>query len=459
MFMNYKIDKEISDICLIYKSIFISDFPEEEYNAKIEKGYVILPVKFYQDNKLIGFCLMIEKQFNSSLHCWIGGVLPEYRKNGVFSNFIDWVIKYAEKNKYSRITLNTDNHKPDIIRMMVKYGFDITEVENTQYGDGKKIKFEFNVCPPAKMRLSITDRCNMDCFFCHSEGNFTSSIGNMELSAIERLMIQARKLNFKEITITGGEPMLYFQGVKSVVDNCGKWIHPPRIKICTNGLLLDKNKIEYLKQYKGELELNISMHSVYSEQISEVSGVKYEIKKLKDIFKEINHLNIKCRINTVILKGINDSEKSIRDLLSFAFDNGIKTLQFLELLVTKKQNTVKEYYVNIDEIENRIKLLDQYYEVKTIEKTNKKTSLMLSQKEENLKVVLFRLSCRCGCDNCYKENDVKIGADMYLHPCYIDSDANCGNAVIDLKEAMRHREEFLTSKESGYSNELLYWGE
>ena len=201
------------------------------------------------------------------------------------------------------------------------------------------------------------------------------------------------------------------------------------------------------------------MHSVYSEQISEISGVKYEIKKLKEIFKEINHLNIKYRINTVILKGINDSEKSILDLLSFAFDNGIKTLQFLELLVTKKQNTVKEYYVNIDEIENRIKLLDQYFEIKTIEKTNKKTSFMLSRKEENLKVVLFRLSCRCGCGDCYKENDVKIGADMYLHPCYIDNEANCGNAVTNLKEALKHREEFLTSKESGYSNELLYWGE
>lgn len=457
--MTYKIEKEISDICLIYKTIFLSNFPEEEYKSKIEKGYETLPIKIFQDNKLVGFCIIIDKKVNSTLHCWIGGVVPEYRNKKVFSSFIGWAIEYAEKNGYRRITLNTDNYKPDIIRIMVKYGFDIIEIENTKYGDGKKIKFVFNIFPASKMRLSITDKCNMNCFFCHTEGNFTSSIGNMELSAIEQLMIQACKLNYKEVTITGGEPLLYFEGVKTVLDNCKRWINPPKIKICTNGTLLDENKLELFSKYKGELELNISIHSVDSDQILAMTGVKFNINKTKYIFMLLNRYQIKYRVNTVILKGVNDNEKSILDLLSFAFDNQIKSVHFLELLVTKQQKDLTGYYINIDEIEKKIKLLCHSFEINTIEKNSKKTSLMISKNEKNISVVLYRLSCRCGCDNCYKENDVKIGADMCLHPCYIDNKANCGNAVQNLKEVMKNREAFLISKESSYSNELLYWGE
>ena len=181
--MKYIIDNEIEDICSIYYHIFLSAFPENEYNEKIKKGYSVFPVKFVSDNKLTGFCFLIDKHDNSTIHCWIGGVLPQFRNKGAFSGFIEWIIEYAYEKKYKHITLNTDNNKPDIIRMLVKFGFSIIDVGHTSYGDGKKIMFMYDVNPPRKMRLSITDHCNMNCFFCHSEGNYTSSGNNMPVSA------------------------------------------------------------------------------------------------------------------------------------------------------------------------------------------------------------------------------------------------------------------------------------
>ena len=103
-----------------------------------------------------------------------------------------------------------------MLKLLVEYGFCIIDVKKSEYGDGHKLISIYDICTPRKMRLSITDRCNMDCFFCHSEGNFTCNSGHMPLSAIEQLLIQANRMNFTEITITGGEPLTYLEGVLSV---------------------------------------------------------------------------------------------------------------------------------------------------------------------------------------------------------------------------------------------------
>lgn len=84
--------------------------------------------------------------------------------------------------------------------------------------------------------------------------------------------------------------------------------------------------------------------------------------------------------------------------------------------------------------------------------------LLILKNNSYMKVTLFRLSCRCGCESCFKENDIKIGADMLLHPCYLEHEVNCGNAVFNLKEAVRHRDEFMSTRNSNYVDEALYWG-
>lgn len=105
-----------------------------------------------------------------------------------------------------------------------------------------------------------------------------------------------------------------------------------------------------------------------------------------------------------------------------------------------------------------MKALSSMFNIKQIEKTNKKTVYILQRDDKCIKVILFRLSCRCGCSVCTKENDIKIGADMILHHCYL-KDVNCGNAVMDLEKAIENREEYLKSQEMDYSYNTLYWGE
>ena len=455
--MKYIIDDNLEDIMAIYPEIFLTSFPQKSYDKKLQNGNWIIKVKFIEDGKTIGFCLVNDKPEDRRLHCWIGGVLPEFRKNGVFSGFIDWIVRYAFEKKYDCITLNTDNNKPAIIRMLVKYGFRIINVTESEYGDGNKIHFIFDIHSERKMRLSITDYCNLDCFFCHSEGNFSASSNNIPLSAIEQLLIQAQRMNFSEITITGGEPLIYFEGVRLILEHCNSWTHLPKIKLCTNGIALDEQKISILKQYEGKIELNISLHTVNGDVMSKITRVEIDPAKYEKLFQCLEKNSIGYRVNSVLLKGINTDQQSLTSFFDFLFDNNVKAVHLLELLVKKDQKDFYRYYESIEEIEKKMKALSSMFNIKQIEKTNKKTVYILQRDDKFIKVILFRLSSRCGCSGCTKENDIKIGADMILHPCYL-KDVNCGNAVMNLEKAIKNREEYMKSQEMDYSYNTLYWG-
>ena len=74
--MRYFIDDSYDDIISIYSEVFLSSFPKESYNDKLKKGYRILNIKFVENDELVGFCLVLDKSNISTLHCWMGGVLP-----------------------------------------------------------------------------------------------------------------------------------------------------------------------------------------------------------------------------------------------------------------------------------------------------------------------------------------------------------------------------------------------
>ena len=455
--MKYVIVKSTTEISSIYSDVFLDKFPAERYRQIENAGNSILPIQFMlDDNTLAGFALVIEKHTESTLHCWLGGVLPEYRHSGIFSGFIDWIIQYSTENKYAYVTINTDNYKPDIIRVLVKFGFAIIGVEQTKYGDGNKIMLRFDIHAPQKMRLSITNQCNMKCFFCHSEGNYISSVCKMSLSAIDQLLIQAQRLNFKEITITGGEPLMYQEGIVRILDNCSRWFRSPCIKICTNGTLLDFEVLQAIRKYPRKITLNISMHTMNENLIPQITGIHVKRIKYDKLFSELNACGIEYRLNYILLNGLNDSKETLRDLFKYAMLSKIRDIHMLELLVTKEQTMLIPYYVSLETVVKRIYQLSTDFQVELLKKTDKKCEFLLCKDDAFLKVVLFRLSCRQGCERCYVDNDIKIGANMHLYPCYLKNGQDCGNAVLNLKRAMENRDEFF--RKCGGEDNSLYWG-
>ena len=157
------------------------------------------------------------------------------------------------------------------------------------------------------LRVSITDRCNLRCFYCIPKGDikFKEKREFLSFEEIERVLKIFVQCGIEKIRITGGEPLLR----TNFVDFIKRILKIQKIKdlsITTNGLLLKK----FAKELKdaGLNRLNISLDTLNPDKFRKITKLG-ELSNVLDgieLAKNIGFSPIK--INVVVLKGINDDE-------------------------------------------------------------------------------------------------------------------------------------------------------
>lgn len=96
-----------------------------------------------------------------------------------------------------------------------------------------------------RLRLVVTNECNLNCFYCHNEGQPKSSdFLSLDLFAQIIRLIGSGSRDLDKITFSGGEPLLhpkleYFVRELSSLARVGT--------IVTNGLLLDERRLNSLR--------------------------------------------------------------------------------------------------------------------------------------------------------------------------------------------------------------------
>ena len=180
-----------------------------------------------------------------------------------------------------------------------------------------------------KLRISVTDRCNMRCLYCMPKNNekWLHYSETLSFSEITRLVSIFVDLGIEEIRITGGEPL-----VRSNLELLIKTITTmPGIKsigMTTNGLLLtDKVKLLSLA---GLTNVNISLDSFKEDRFNMISGVS-GVEKVITSIKDAANAGFDVKINTVIVRGWNDDE--IVDFAMFARNTGhhVRFIEFMPL--------------------------------------------------------------------------------------------------------------------------------
>ncbi len=119
-----------------------------------------------------------------------------------------------------------------------------------------------------KFRVSITDSCNLRCFFCHNEGQ--GAFGQVRVSRLTvtdyKCIIEAAvNAGVREVKLTGGEPLLYKNSGRDIVDlisgiNTLRAKQQFGLSMITNGLLLHRYA-EALKNV-GLDRVTISLHTL-----------------------------------------------------------------------------------------------------------------------------------------------------------------------------------------------------
>lgn len=460
--MIFCIEKNLNTVQKLHPLIFPDPFPTESCKRKMEKGETLLPVVFYDKDVPVGYGIVMDKQQERILHAWVGGVLPAFQHEGIISAFYRWLIELAEQKNYRFIEGNTDNYKPAMIKTLVSHGFDIIGVSSTTYGDGHKIHMRYTVHPPVKLRISITNSCNLECFFCHHEGICSEHVRPMSIPNLELLLIQAKKRNATEITITGGEPFICPEIISYILHYCSFWKNPPLIKIITNGMLLSEEAVQSLASYSGKLKVHLSIHSISEETAKKIYGKRFSLHQLENSVVLLRKYQIPFRINCTVLNGLNSSPEQIKMLIDYAIKHEAQALHFMELLITQEQKALHHFYYSSNQISCSLQeTISSNFSILDFQENAKKKVYHIQNRQNGKKisVSVYRLSCRSGCQNCAEENDITIGSDFQCYPCYLQPEKTCGNALHSLEKAVSERDYFLQAQDSQYAEKTLFWGE
>ena len=180
-----------------------------------------------------------------------------------------------------------------------------------------------------KLRISVTDKCNMRCTYCMPREKVRWLDGHniLDYSEIARLVSILADLGIERIRLTGGEPLLR-PNLENLIIGLTKIKGIKSISMTTNGVLFGK-KARALKA-AGLEGVNISLDTFRPARFKEITGIN-SINKVIEAINAAERVGLNVKINTVVIRGWNDDE--IVDFANFARDTGhiVRFIEFMPL--------------------------------------------------------------------------------------------------------------------------------
>jgi cyclic pyranopterin phosphate synthase len=203
--------------------------------------------------------------------------------------------------------------------------------------------------PLLNLRISITQRCNNKCAYCHREGEVQRANRSAEFMSVEEIVRIAKialGLGISRIKLTGGEPLMRTD-LAEIVSGIAGLQGLRDLSLTTNGLLFADGVAKKLHNC-GLKRVNISLPSLNPETYHKLTGGKLE-NALIGIKAAIEAKYYPVKLNMVVLKDVNVTD--VPSLIEFAGQNNI-VLQLIELdPVNVNNNYYKEHHRGLEEQE------------------------------------------------------------------------------------------------------------
>ena len=206
--------------------------------------------------------------------------------------------------------------------------------------------------PLLNLRISVTQRCNNRCSYCHREGEVqraNASAEKMTLQEIVRIAKIAVDLGIARIKLTGGEPLMR-QDLPEIIKEISQLPGLKDLSLTTNGLLLGNGVAKKLHE-NGLKRVNISLPSLNPETYRRLTGGNLKAALL-GVQAAIEAEFCPVKLNMVILKDVNVGD--VPDMIDYAAKNNV-VLQLIELDPINVSDT---YYLthhrSLEEIEQML---------------------------------------------------------------------------------------------------------
>ena len=200
------------------------------------------------------------------------------------------------------------------------------------------------------LRLSVTDKCNMRCFYCLPKGfkGFEQPDHWLTFDEIERVIGVFAELGVSRIRVTGGEPLVR-KNLNELVHRINQLPGVEDLSLSTNATLL-ANQAQSLHD-AGVSRLNISLDSLKPERFKEITGS--ELQPVLDGMMAAKAAGFSpIKINMLAMKGVNDDE--FEEVVEFCIENDF-TLRFIETMpVGDTGLKASDHYLDLAVVKDRL---------------------------------------------------------------------------------------------------------
>ncbi|HMK95637.1 MAG TPA: GTP 3',8-cyclase MoaA [Candidatus Limnocylindrales bacterium] len=266
--------------------------------------------------------------------------------------------------------------------------------------------------PLLNLRISVTQRCNIHCVYCHREGEVKRANVSAERMTVEEIVRIAKiavSLGIARIKLTGGEPLMR-QDLPEIVSGVAALPGLKDLSITTNGLLLGGSMAKKLHD-RGLRRLNISLPSLNEETYRALTGGELQ-DALTGVEAAVGAGFCPVKINMVILKNVNVQD--VPEMMEFAAQTGT-VLQLIEL---DPVNVSGAYYSahhgSLDELEEMLRA-----NAVTIEKRPLMHNRLIYHLPNVAVEVVHPIENTDFCMHCTR---MRVTSDGKLKPCLMRND-------------------------------------
>jgi GTP 3',8-cyclase len=254
------------------------------------------------------------------------------------------------------------------------------------------------------LRISLTDNCNLRCFYCMPEEEYaftpvTKLMQEDEIVEIAKIFIS---LGVNKIRLTGGEPLVR-KDAASIIRKLSAL--PAQLTITTNGTRL--HEFVDLFEEVGLRSLNISLDTLDRDRFHMLTR-RDQFERVTDNIRMMVERGFHVKVNMVVMKGINHEE--ILDFVRWTRDEPVH-VRFIEFMPFSGNKWSGEKVFTWHQI---LEVISNQYEINPIQVDKHETAKKYKiYKHEGTFSVITTMSAPF-CGDC---NRMRLTADGKMKNC------------------------------------------
>lgn len=273
------------------------------------------------------------------------------------------------------------------------------------------------------LRVSVTDRCDLRCFYCMSEDmTFLPKANLLTLEELDRLCSAFIAKGVKKLRLTGGEPLVR-RNVMTLVRSLSRHLSSGALNeltLTTNGTQLAKHASELADC--GVRRINVSLDTLDPGKFREITRWG-EIDKVLEGIEAARAAGLAVKINAVALKNRNEDE--LPSLMRWAHGKGMD-LTLIEVMPMGEIGSGRiDQYLPLSLVRAR---LAQQFTLTDLAESTGGPARYVSVAETGGKLGFITPMTHNFCESC---NRVRITCTGTLHTCLGHEDAS------DLRKPLR----------------------